>query len=220
MGMVAQNIANAQTTGFRRQGLVFSEFVVDTGPGQSSVSMANAATRRTDFSQGHLSQTNGAFDFAIEGPGFFILATPEGVRLTRAGAFTPSHDGILVADDGAQLLDAGGAPIFVPPDSKEISVGADGTLSADGTPLAQIGVWQPQDVSDLRRSDHARFLVDEAAVPAENARVVQGFLEASNVDAVSELARMIEVQRAYEMGQSFLEREDERIRGTIRTVGQ
>jgi flagellar basal-body rod protein FlgF len=220
MRTVAQNIANADTTGYRRGGVVFSEFVVDTGPGQASLSMANVAARRTDFAQGNLTMTAGSLDFAIEGPGFFMLATPEGDRLTRAGAFTPSPDGTLVAPDGAQLLDAGGAPIFIPPDAARIGLGADGTLTADGNPIAQVGLWLPADEQAMRRAEGVRFDPGEPPVPAPEARVMQGFLEDSNVDAVNELTRMIEVQRAYELGQTFLDREDERVRSTIRTVGQ
>lgn len=220
MRSVAQNIANIETTGYRSSGVVFSEYVVETGVDNPSLSMANVAVRRTDYGQGNLSQTNGSFDFAIEGPGFFLLATPEGNRLTRAGAFTPSADGTLVAPDGAQLLDAGGAPIFVPPNAGAIGLGADGTLTSEGVPIAQVGLWLPAEGVDMLRAEGVRFDPGGLPQPAENARILQGFLEDSNVDAVSELARMIEVQRAYELGQTFLDREDDRVRSTIRTIGQ
>lgn len=220
MRTVAQNIANISTTGYRREGVVFSEYVVDTGPDTDSLSMANVAARRTGFAQGHLSMTGNAFDFAIEGPGYFMLATPQGDRLTRAGSFTPSPDGTLVAPDGASLLDAGGAPIFVPPDATDIGLGADGTLTVNGNPIAQVGLWEPVDAPAMERAEGVRFDPGQPPLPAADARVLQGFLEASNVDAVTELARMIEVQRAYELGQTFLDREDERVRATIRTVGQ
>ncbi len=85
------------------------------------------ATRRCV--QGPLTQTGGRFDFAIEGEGFFLIETPAGQQLTRAGAFTPSAEGELVTPDGHRVLDAGGAPIFVPPDATAISVAADGTMS-------------------------------------------------------------------------------------------
>jgi flagellar basal-body rod protein FlgF len=220
MRTVAQNIANISTNGYRKEGVVFSEFVVDTGPDAASLSMANVAARRTDFSQGNLTMTGGAFDFAIEGPGYFLLATPEGDRLTRAGSFTPSPDGVLVAPDGAQLLDAGGAPIFLPPDAANVGLGADGTLTVDGNPVAQVGLWEPDDALAMRRAEGVRFDPGGPPVPAVETRVLQGFLEDSNVDAVGQLSRMIEVQRAYELGQTFLDREDERVRSTIRAVGQ
>lgn len=220
METVANNIANMATNGYRREAVVFSEFVVDTGHGDASLSMAHANARMSDMEQGALMQTNGTFDFAIEGPGFFLVATPEGDRLTRAGSFTPSPDGVLVAPDGATLMDAGGAPIFVPADATRISLGADGTLSADGNPVAQIGLWAPADPLALTRSEGVRFDPGGAPVPTGEAKILQGFVERSNVDPVSELTRMIEVQRAYELGRTFLDREDERVRSTIRTIGQ
>ncbi len=217
---VAQNIANASTDGYRREGVVFSEFVVATGRDEESLSIGHANARRSDLTQGALRQTNGTFDFAIEGPGFFLVNTPDGDRLTRAGSFTPSPEGILVAPDGATLLDAGGAPVFAPAGVAEISLGADGTLSADGQPVAQIGLWEPADPITLSRAEGVRFDPGEAPVPVENGRILQGFLERSNVDPVTELSRMIEVQRAYELGSTFLDREDERVRTTIRIMGQ
>lgn len=220
METVAHNIANMATNGYRREGVIFSEFVVDTGEGDASLSMAHANTRMSDLEQGALMQTNGTFDFAIEGPGFFLVATADGDRLTRAGSFTPSADGLLLAPDGAMLMDAGGAPVFVPADANQISMGADGTLSADGNPLAQIGLWEPADPLAMTRAEGVRFDPGGAPIPTGEARILQGFVERSNVDAVSELTRMIEVQRAYELGRTFLDREDERVRATIRTIGQ
>ena len=89
MGVVANNIANASTSGFRREGVVFSEFVtaLDQDP---SLSMSYASGRDVDLSQAGLSQTGGSFDFAIQGEGFFLIETPDGQKLTRAGSFTPS----------------------------------------------------------------------------------------------------------------------------------
>lgn len=218
MASVAHNMANMATTGYRREAVVFSEFIADAG--DSSLSMGTASARRTDLSQGTLTLTNGTFDFAIEGEGFFLIETPQGQMLTRAGAFAPSAEGNLVAPDGALLLDFGGAPIFVPPDATSITLGADGTLSADGNPLAQVGLWLPADTTQLARREGTRFEAGNNVIPVENARIVQGFVEASNVNPIAEITRMIEVQRAYELGQSFLDKEDERVRTTIRTVGQ
>ncbi|MEO0944875.1 MAG: flagellar hook-basal body complex protein [Pseudomonadota bacterium] len=217
---VAQNIANMSTDGYRREGVVFSEFVVSGGRDSESISMGYANGRASDLAQGALRQTNGTFDLAIEGPGFFLVGTPDGDRLTRAGAFTPSAEGLLVAPDGATLLDAGGAPVFVPGDAAQIAVGADGTVSADGNPIAQIGLWEAADPLAMTRDKGVRFDPGGVPVPVEDGRILQGFVERSNVDPVRELTRMIEVQRAYELGQTFLDREDERVRSAVRTMGQ
>ena len=167
--------------------------------------------------QGTLTQTNGSFDFAIEGDGFFLIETPAGERLTRAGSFTPNANGDLVTPDGHPVLGAGGAPVFVP-SGTQIAVAADGTLSADGQPLGQIGIYLPSDQLDMQRQDGVMFETTGGVEPADDARLLQGFLEGSNVNPMLQITRMVEVQRAYEMGQSFLQAEDERVRMAIKTL--
>ena len=211
MQVVANNIANTATTGYRQEGVIFSEFVssVDGAP---SLSMGQGNVRKTSFEQGTLDQTGGTFDLAIEGNGFFLIQTAQGERLTRAGGFSPNAEGDLVTFDGNRVLDAGGAPVFVPPDARSIAISPDGTISADGQFVGQVGVVQPIQADDMVREGGVLFRADGGFEPAENARVLQGFVEASNVDPITQLARMIEVQRSYEMGQSFLDSEDERVR--------
>ncbi len=214
--VLANNIANAATTGYRSEGVVFSEFVqrVDKGP---SLSMAAANARNTSMEQGALTQTGNQFDLAIEGDGFFLVQTPAGERLTRSGSFALSNAGDLVTNDGYAVLDAGGAPLFIPPDVATFSVSGDGTLSADGRLLGQVGVVRPVDTTDLQREDGVMFRTEAGFEPDDTSRVAQGFLENSNVNPIVEVARLIEVQRAYEMGQSFMDAENERIRSAIQT---
>lgn len=214
--VVANNMANMATTGFRQEGVVFSEHVKRAGAG-ASLSMATANVRNTSQTQGTLSQTNGRFDLAIEGDGYFLIETPRGERLTRNGGFSPNAEGDLVTHDGFRVLDAGGAPVFVPPGATDIAIAADGTISADGRPLGQIGLFQPSDSISLIREDGVMFRSAAGVEPVEGGRILQGFLEASNVDPLGQIARMIEVQRAYELGQKFLDAEDERIRNAVKT---
>lgn len=218
MDVIANNIANASTQGFRREGMVFSEFVNRAGDGPS-LSIGFGNTRVVDLQQGALTQTGGSFDLAIEGDGFFMIDTPKGQQLTRSGNFTPGPDGNLVTDDGYHVLDGGGSTIFIPPGALNVAVAQDGTVSAGGSPLAQIGLWQPTDPLSLTHESGTRFSAS-GVQPAEGAKVMQGYLEDSNVDPLQEVASMIAVQRAYEMGQSFLDREDDRARNLIQTLGR
>jgi flagellar basal-body rod protein FlgF len=114
MQVIANNIANMATTGYRREGVVFAEHVASTGPEDPSLSMGNAIGRSISPVQGAITVTGGQFDIAIEGEGFFLVETPEGEALTRAGNFIRNDVGELVTVNGARLLDAGGAPVFVP----------------------------------------------------------------------------------------------------------
>lgn len=217
--VIANNIANVATDGFRREGVIFSEFVVESAEGNASLSMARANGRIIDRGQGNLNQTGGDLDFAIEGDGFFLLETQDGPRLSRAGHFQLNAAGEIVAADGARLLDAGQAPIEVARDVVSLHLAADGTLSADGEPIADVGIFVPRDPNALSRETGVRFLSEGGIDPAPAPRLVQGFVEASNVEPVLEVARMIEVQRAYEAGKSFLDNEHQRMRDVIRTLG-
>lgn len=217
MRLVANNIANANTTGYRAQGLVFSEFVRDL-PGNPSLSMARAEARNTSLQQGLLTETGGQFDFAIEGDGFFMVETPSGNKLTRAGAFSPSAEGDLVTMDGHRVLDSNGAPVFIPPDAASIDAGSDGTLSIEGQLLGQIGVYRVTNPKTLVREGSTQFRAEGEIDPVENPVVLQRFLEGSNVNAVEQVTRLVEIQRAYELGQSFLETEDERLRGALKAL--
>lgn len=218
MQIIANNVANAATTGFRAEGMLFSEHISALGPDAASLSMATARVPRTVDLQGAMAQTGGPFDLAIEGEGFFLIDTPQGERLTRAGAFTTDAAGNLVTLGGNAVLDAGGAPVFIPQGVGPIGISADGTISAGGAAVGQIGIFVPADPDQMRREGGVLFDPGGGIAPGESGRVLQGFLEEANVNPVLEISRMIAVQRAYELGQSFLENEDARIRGVIEAI--
>lgn len=214
--VVANNIANTNTTGYKTDHAVFAEYIMATGPNTPSLSMGGLAGHTFDLTQGTVKFTGGQFDLAIQGDGFFAVETDAGQRLTRAGAFQISADGELIASDGAKVLSNGGAPIQIPPDAQGVSVAGDGTISAQGQVIDQVGIFVAN--GQLQRDTDTRFTAQGGSQPAEFATVLQGALEASNVSPVLEMARMIEVQRAYEAGQAALEKEDQRITQLISTV--
>lgn len=218
MELVAHNMANISTAGFRREGVVFAEHVAQAGTAPS-VSMALAKARLVDLTQGALVTTGGTYDLAITGEGFFQVATPDGPRLTRAGSFTPSPEGELMTPDGYRLLDAGGAPVAIPAGAAAVKIGPDGTISADGQAVGRVGLFLPDDPLSLRQQAGTLFSFDTAS-PAPAASLTQGMIEESNVNPITEVARMIEVQRAYEAGQSFLQRDDDRTMRVIETLGR
>lgn len=219
MRVIANNIANISTDGFRRENAIFAEMVSKLNVLGGAEAQTAAHVRVTDFSQGVLSSTGGDLDLAIEGDGFFLIETGDGQALTRAGSFTRNPEGEIVTSDGLRVLDEGGAPLFAPADARQIAIATDGTLSADGQPVGRIGVVTIEDLTKLTRGESGLFTTEEELIPAEEASVFQGFVEQSNVNPVREIARMIEVQRSYEMGQNFLKAEDERMRQAVRLLG-
>lgn len=218
--IVANNIANASTTGFQAEGVMFSEYVSAVGNDYDSLSMASARVRETIHTQGGLAQTGGPFDLAIEGEGYFLIETAAGERLTRAGSFTPNNDGDLVTMDGNRVLDAGGAPVFIPTGVGPIAISPDGTISAEGQPVGQVGLVRPTDPNQMTREGGVMFNAQGGFEAVDDGRMLQGFLESSNVNPIIQISRMIEVQRAYELGQSFIDKEDERIRNVIRSMNK
>lgn len=217
MTMIANNIANSNTTGYRQEGLIFSEFI-QSSPDGDSVSMATGRIPNTTFSPGTMTMTEGPFDVAIDGDGFFMIQTADGQRLTRAGHFMPNAQGDLVTPDGHPVLDAGGAPMFVPPGARDVKIATDGTMSADGQIVGQIGIVVPAPDARMVRDSGVSFRVEGDVAPSQTPRMQQGMLEGSNVNPMTQVARMIEVQRAYEAGQSFAEAENERLRNAVRTM--
>ena len=217
METIAHNIANAATRGYRQQGLVFSEYIqsIETG---DSISMAAARIKQTSTAQGILTQTGNTLDLAIEGDGFFQIETPQGNRLTRSGAFNVDATGDIVTSDGHRVLGLGGAPINVPPGNTSVKIAADGTVSMGDRLLGQIGVVDVPPGANLQRESGVLFSTDAPLLASENSKVLQGHLEGSNVDAIQQLTRMIEVQRAYEMGQKLLDLDDERSKAMLQTL--
>lgn len=219
---VANNIANASTTGFKAEQAVFSEFIAvletQNAPGGGSLSMGRLGAHATDFSQGGLKLTGSPLDIAISGEGFFQFETPNGVRLGRAGHLGLNAEGQIVDPLGSFILDDGQGQIAVPLDASVVTISPDGTVSADGQEIARIGVVAA-DPLNLQR-EGGNYWISEQTAPLEEAVILAGYLESSNADPVLQMARMIEVQRHYDAGQSLMDLEDERIRNVSQTIRQ
>lgn len=219
LNMIANNIANVSTSGYRRESVIFAEHVKAMDGGDPSLSIATMNHRYVDFSAGQISGSDNPLDMAIEGDGFFLVESPDGPRLTRAGSFSLNGVGELVNSEGRRVLDEGGGALVLPPQSTSIAVAADGSITADNQPVGRIGVVTA-DAAYLVREGDNMFRAERGYTPVDAPRVRQNALEGSNVSAVTEIAHLIEVQRAYEMGQSFMQSDDERIKRTVRELGQ
>ena len=225
LSVIANNMANAGTTGFKREGAIFTEYVKSAGSAKSSdspresMSMGRLGAHVSHFESGELSQTGGTLDVAIDGEGFFLVETPQGERLTRAGHFSTDNEGTLINTSGYAVLDDSGGRIQIPQEVNILAIGGDGTISADGVELGKLGLVNanPQELS--REGDNL-WVAENGYAPVEEATFVQGFLEGSNVQPIAEIARMIEVQRAYDVGQKLLEIENDRIESVITTIRQ
>jgi flagellar basal-body rod protein FlgF len=223
MDVVANNIANANTAGFKAEMMLMSEVEIPADPTTELSYVQDFATAR-DFSPGTLRPTGNDLDLAIQGDGFFAVQTPDGVRYTRVGRFQLDQDGTLVTSHGYPVLASGGS-VTLNPDDGPVYVGEDGSISTD---LAKNGQML-QVVGKLDIVDFANRaalvpgpdnVFDAGAQPTTQAtgKVAQRMLEDSNVNTIAEMTNMIEVTRNYQAVQRFLDAEHERQRRAISSI--
>jgi flagellar basal-body rod protein FlgF len=213
MEVVANNIANIDTNGFKADFSLFEEYLM---PGardgnfrvaDSPVSFVRNRGTLIDLNQGALQRTGGPTDIAISGDGFLVIQTPQGERYTRNGGLQVNSQGELVTSEGYRVLGDGG-PIAFQPQDTGITINPEGTVSVkDGANatieiirgrLRLVNFTQPQ---RLQKEGGSTFSTpaDMPAAPSTTARVVQGALEKSNVRPIVEMSHMIEVSRSYTM---------------------
>lgn len=218
---IANNMANISTTGYKTENTQFESIFKNLKADGKGIDFVYDVTSTTDFTQGALEQTNNDLDIAISGDGM-IAAQGDGGKTyyTRDGRLSRNVDGNLVMTaTGYPILDNAGAAIQIAEGINKIAIGNDGTISGDGQQIAKIGVYafNPLDIS---RNDSGLYTMKTQAEISTEAKIHQGFLEGSNVNAVKTLTEMIQVQRAYEAGKGLMDNEDQRIRNAISRLGQ
>jgi flagellar basal-body rod protein FlgF len=199
----ANNIANASTVGFKAERIVYSAVETEArGKGTSDKQnlVAGVMTASgTDFTAGSIQQTGRSLDVAIDGDAFLQVQTPRGPRFTRAGNLTLNANGQLVTKNGDLVVGDNG-PITVPGDG-ELSIGGDGTLSAGGKTFDQLKLVRfGNPAAALIKEGDSLFMMTGAGQPQENvtSKVVQGALENSNINSISEMVAMINNNREFE----------------------
>lgn len=210
--VVANNIANMNTTGYKADNAVFEEFVAPiaqhgrfTGADRRLSYVQDRATWH-DFKPGPLQQTGNALDVAIDGDAFFVVQTNRGERYTRNGSFQINANGELVTTSGDRVLGDGGPIQFQATDSK-VSINPDGTITVQESGLStsdaargKLRMVRFDNLQRLRKDGASMFAAPNGVTPTDpsaNTRVIQGSLEGSNVRPVLEMARMVEVTRTY-----------------------
>lgn len=202
MDVIANNIANASTPGYKRESAHFEEYVASMRPaegqrGMQSVSFVKDAGIVRDTSQGALNQTGAPYDLAIAGKGFFVMQTPQGLRYTRDGHFNLDANGQIVNSAGDILQGDGGA-ITISPDDGEIRIAPDGTVSGRTGQLAKVRVVDFANEAAMVKEGSNLYSTAQVPVTPAVVNIRQGALEDSNVQPVVEISKMIEVMRAYE----------------------
>jgi flagellar basal-body rod protein FlgF len=225
LDIVANNIANANTTGFKVEQLMVRTEPAKparTAGGTNPVKFVLDAGVARDFSQGALTQTGSDLDLAIEGQGFFKVSTNGGERYTRDGRFTMSSEGKLVTQSGASVLDEGGGEITLDPLKGPVSIGRDGTVSQGAELMGKIGVVRPTDLASFRKDGDNlyRNTTNDTPQQVTSAVVHQGMLEASNVQSIQQITKLIEVNRAYESVAKMMDQTTELSRSAVERMGK
>ncbi len=222
MDMVADNVANANTHGFKRLTLDAKETIGGT-PMRPAGSFTENKPVRIIYENGSLEQTGNTFDLGIQGEGFFaVQAAGADPKYTRVGQFALDVEGNLINMNGEQVLDVNGGPITLPIDQK-VTISRDGTVSTEDGILTQIGVYRFDKLDELQRAGATTYYNNpqsNPALPVEVPQVFQGMLETSNVNPIIETVNMTAVLRAYQGAQRAMQSLEESETTAIRDLAR
>ncbi len=214
MDMVANNVANINTPGYREQSLLFREHMMDPKGQGPAYSMVADYGQYTSAAPGVTQVTGAPLDVALQGPGFFEIATPQGPRYTRAGSFTMGQSGNIITPSGDNV------GITIPPGSREIHIDEQGNVSNEEGILGKISIVEFSNADQLVREGNGLYRAENnaAPTPAVNTRALQGAIEGSNVQGVTEMTRMISILRDYQALQRMIQSEHDLERTAIQRI--
>jgi flagellar basal-body rod protein FlgF len=213
--VTANNLANANTPGFRAERVQFSDWV-DRQPSGSTVPGSRTVTYTQDRATwrepqaGTITHTGNTFDLALSGDGYFTVNTKAGPRLTRDGRFGPMPGGTLADSSGHPVLDVMGKPIQLSPTDTGITIASDGSMTSDNGPVGKIGVVRPNDPMKMRAEGATNFIADGPTSAVASPGIVQGAVEQSNVQPVMEVTRMMNDLRQFQFVTQLVQAESDR----------
>ncbi|WP_375689963.1 flagellar basal-body rod protein FlgF [Pseudooceanicola sp. LIPI14-2-Ac024] len=229
LDVTANNLANANSNGFKAERVLFESYLYADGGAEVGDGTNFVLDRGSyvDETQGALAHTGNPLDLALTGNGWFSYETEDGRRaFGRDGRFVLNDQGDLVTLSGAHVLDAGGAPINLPPDvASAMTITQEGFISGqDGGQLAQIGVFELRDLQRYERIGNGLLAPPPGeqadAIPDDQTNILQGSVEMSNVNAVAEVTRLMQIQQAYQRAVNMMNTEDDLKKDLLSRVGK
>lgn len=237
MDVISNNLANAAVTGYKKEGSTSEAFdavlaykIKDRSVGVRSQRIGDMnlgvkiGENYTDYSQGAFKNTDNTYDLAISGDGFFCVqftnkAGVTSTKYTRDGSFTLNKNGYLVTKDGDYVLDRNGRRIHLDP-LNLADIDENGTIYQNGRAVATIGLQDFQDYNYLEHYGENYYQpVEGYRFKAATGQVIEGYLEASNVQVVSEMVEMISVTRTYESNQKVIQTIDSTLDKAVNQLG-
>ncbi len=226
--VVANNVANASTTGFKADRQLFQSYISRAGGGDGVAFVQDRATY-IDHTNGPIQPTGNPLDVAVQGDAFLAVTTPQGTLFTRDGRMHAGTDGTLLDPNGNAVQSGDGQPIQLPENYQQVEIKGDGTVTVrvnnQSQDIGQIGLFRSSDPLVMRKNGDTRFTAPPAALqPVDSgdptARLVQGSLDGSTVQPVKEIANMTELSRAYEQLQTLLSDDNDRESKMIDALGK
>jgi flagellar basal-body rod protein FlgF len=223
MDVIANNIANINTPGFRRESVKFEEYVQQVTPaegetGQQSISFVQDKGTMRDLSEGTITRTNAPYDLSINGKGYFTVQTANGPRYTRNGHFTLDSGGRVTTENGDALQGDGG-DITVTTDDGDVHIAQDGTITGARGQLGKLKLVSFDNEAALQKQGSSLYTTDQTASAVENPQIAQGTLEESNVQPVVEISHMLDVLRAYQTTANLTQTQEDLMRNAIDKLG-
>jgi flagellar basal-body rod protein FlgF len=223
MDVTANNIANADTPGYRTERVQFSDWIdkqpaTGAPPGGASVTYTQDRATWREQQPGTLTHTANTFDLALTGAGYFTVSTKAGPRLTRDGRFGPLTDGTLADSNGNAVLDTAGKPIQLAAGDTQFTIASDGSISSESGQIGKIGVVQPTDPMKLRAEGATNFVSDAPTQTVTNPGIVQGAIEQSSVQPVIEVTRMMNDLRQFQFVTQLVQAESDRQQNAIEKI--
>ncbi|WP_068086429.1 flagellar basal-body rod protein FlgF [Polycladidibacter stylochi] len=220
----ANNLANINTTGFKTQQMLFEEYLMPVAHVKSlpaterNLSYSHDYGTSTNFANGTLRNTGNPLDIALQGPGFLTVETVQGPQYTRAGNLLLDPDGTLITHSGNPVL-VEGAALQIAQEDQPITIDRSGLVSSAQGELGRLTIVEFDDPQQLSQTGSNLFEGNNP-IPAENTSVLQGSLESSNVESVTEMAKMIEITRMYASMSKLLNKQEELEQRAIRELGR
>ena len=216
---VAQNVANGNTAGYRGTEIKFESVLSNLGA--DPVAFVSPGSQVIKQTSGGLSKTGNPLDVAVKGNGWLSVASAQGPIYTRDGRMHMNAAGGLVALSGAPMLDAGGTPVQLDPGGGLPQIDSDGTISQRGKRIGALGlVTLPENAKLSRTEGGVTSSAPGAAVSDFSANgVVQGFVEDSNVNPITEITRLVYVQRSFEGVTAVVQAAETSFKNAIQTLG-
>lgn len=225
MDITANNIANVNTTGYKRQTVAFDSYIERPDPKHSFTFAIDQGTYR-DAAGGATIATGNQLDVSIQGEGYIPIQTKQGLMYTRAGSFQLNTEGEIVTPLGDRVMGDGNQTLSVPPEASDILISPDGTITATsgaGAAAVQVGklsVMKFESEQELIPVGDNLYTTNQVPTLSTEARLVQGSIEQSNVQAVKEMTSMIEISRRYQRVANMIKTDHDRMTKAIQRLGK